>query len=536
MQGITSLPYEVVEKPMIPITGIGSMPKQAKMLAEFGRNGDTYIVHAAEGETVIPMEVLNENPRLKNMLWQQMAEMGIEPERYIVGNELNSINPVTGQPEFFLKKVFKGLGKVVKATLPLVGAAVGFMIAGPYGTTLGIKASTAAGIGAFLGAAGTAKLMGQSWKGAALTGALSAFGMNSLANSQAAAAGGYMGAGSGQFLPKSLASGVANVARDTGSAWKGIGSLFKAAGAPITPVEVKDLAPLDITAAPLDAPASTAGVASTQSFAPGATEGPQSLLPQTPAASTGPPIPLRKPPPPKSLGFIGRTLDDATTAFANLGPGQRTIAKLAGAGIAADTLLSGKREEELPPITGEDLIAEDIASGTFRYAFRPGIDSTKYDKPMSNFKESDKLKNIARPPTEFAYGLPGNVYYDPITGQYRDMTTGEIVSNVRGNLPPALEVREAGGRLSGVPVYPPTGSSPSGIQSVQPQMFAVNARKAGGEIVGPGTGTSDSIPAMLSDGEFVMTAKAVKNAGKGDRRAGARKMYAMMKNLEKGAA
>ena len=35
----------------------------------------------------------------------------------------------------------------------------------------------------------------------------------------------------------------------------------------------------------------------------------------------------------------------------------------------------------------------------------------------------------------------------------------------------------------------------------------------GGESEGPGTGTSDDIPAMLSDGEFVMTAKAVRGAG-----------------------
>jgi hypothetical protein len=34
-----------------------------------------------------------------------------------------------------------------------------------------------------------------------------------------------------------------------------------------------------------------------------------------------------------------------------------------------------------------------------------------------------------------------------------------------------------------------------------------------GQIDGPGTETSDDIPAMLSDGEFVMTAKAVKGAG-----------------------
>ena len=58
----------------------------------------------------------------------------------------------------------------------------------------------------------------------------------------------------------------------------------------------------------------------------------------------------------------------------------------------------------------------------------------------------------------------------------------------------------------------------------------------GGEIVGPGTGTSDSVPALLSDGEFVMTAKAVRNAGGGDREKGAAKMYALMNKLEKGAA
>ena len=58
-------------------------------------------------------------------------------------------------------------------------------------------------------------------------------------------------------------------------------------------------------------------------------------------------------------------------------------------------------------------------------------------------------------------------------------------------------------------------------------------RADGGEIVGPGTSTSDSIPAMLSDGEFVMNAKAVQGAGGGDRKEGAKRMYAMMKRFEK---
>jgi hypothetical protein len=56
-----------------------------------------------------------------------------------------------------------------------------------------------------------------------------------------------------------------------------------------------------------------------------------------------------------------------------------------------------------------------------------------------------------------------------------------------------------------------------------------------GQIEGPGTETSDDIPAMLSDGEFVMTAKAVRGAGGGSRRDGAKKMYALMHRLEKNA-
>ncbi len=63
-----------------------------------------------------------------------------------------------------------------------------------------------------------------------------------------------------------------------------------------------------------------------------------------------------------------------------------------------------------------------------------------------------------------------------------------------------------------------------------------------GQIDGPGTEKSDDIPAMLSDGEFVMTAAAVRGLGalngadKGDkveqRRKGAKMMYDMMDKFE----
>ena len=55
----------------------------------------------------------------------------------------------------------------------------------------------------------------------------------------------------------------------------------------------------------------------------------------------------------------------------------------------------------------------------------------------------------------------------------------------------------------------------------------------GGEVKGPGTGVSDSVPARLSDGEFVLTAKAMRGAGGGDRNVGAARMYDMMSQLER---
>jgi hypothetical protein len=79
-------------------------------------------------------------------------------------------------------------------------------------------------------------------------------------------------------------------------------------------------------------------------------------------------------------------------------------------------------------------------------------------------------------------------------------------------------------------------ASGSGQQIKHPDGKVKEHPKRIGEIAGPGTGTSDDIPAMLSDGEFVMTAKAVRNAGGGSRKAGAKNMYKMMKSLENGGS
>jgi len=58
----------------------------------------------------------------------------------------------------------------------------------------------------------------------------------------------------------------------------------------------------------------------------------------------------------------------------------------------------------------------------------------------------------------------------------------------------------------------------------------------GGAVNGPGTETSDSIPAQLSNNEFVMTANAVRAAGGGDIDAGAQKLYGIMNALDPNSA
>jgi hypothetical protein len=50
------------------------------------------------------------------------------------------------------------------------------------------------------------------------------------------------------------------------------------------------------------------------------------------------------------------------------------------------------------------------------------------------------------------------------------------------------------------------------LEAIIPKIVATEFTDDG-EVEGPGTGTSDSIPALLSDGEFVFTAKSVKHIG-----------------------
>ena len=81
-----------------------------------GRFEDDHIAHVATGETVVPKGILDANPELRKMLHDQFKELQVNPEEFVVGSPAMKINPVTGQPEFFLKSLTKGLEKIAEKT------------------------------------------------------------------------------------------------------------------------------------------------------------------------------------------------------------------------------------------------------------------------------------------------------------------------------------------------------------------------------------------------------------------------------------
>ena len=94
--------------------GINSMVDVGNRMASLGRNGDDQLVHMRTGEIAVSPELLEENPRLAGALANAFQRSNVDMDRYVVGSGANSINPMTGQPEFFLKKLVRGIKNVFK--------------------------------------------------------------------------------------------------------------------------------------------------------------------------------------------------------------------------------------------------------------------------------------------------------------------------------------------------------------------------------------------------------------------------------------
>ena len=124
----------------------------------------------------------------------------------------------------------------------------------------------------------------------------------------------------------------------------------------------------------------------------------------------------------------------------------------------------------------------------------------------------------------------GNVFTNPISQAAKNFQINPLVlraNELQSLVPTADRFLTPLQRALGM-----TGYAQGGVASLGQGGYP----RRTGQINGPGTETSDSIPAMLSDGEFVMTARAVRGAGNGDRRKGAKRMYALMHQLERNAS
>lgn len=424
-------------------SGINSMTDIGNRMAEMGRNGDSELVHMKTGEIAVSPELLEENPRLASELTSAFQRSNVDMDRYTVGSAANSINPITGQREFFLKKLVGGIKKLFKAVAPVIlPMAINFFAPG-----LGTVASGALGAGI-----GTLA-QGGSFKDAFKSAVLGGF-----AGGISAAAGAGGPAGASGFKERAFGK------------LGGMDTTILRPGTFGTP-----------------APANTVTNPSVES----ATAVTDKLTA------------------PESTGFI----DTAKEFYSeNLSPSRNILSntelmnkpefqQLIDKGFTAPEALQAVAKTYQPGLISQ--YAPLAAVGTAAMGAFGGFETPEAD--LTSPYGYTSREEFERDPNKYSI-YSGINFQRPLVGQTPDINRNPFVFQDYLAQPPVQQAAMGG------------------------EMFP----RKNGYIGGPGTETSDDIPAMLSDGEFVMTAKAVRGLGNGSRKQGVRKMYDMMRAFEGG--
>jgi hypothetical protein len=486
--------------------GIASLNPMARGMAEAGRYGDTMLAH------ISPVEA---------QILRRYGGSG-------------TINPVTGMPEFFLKKMFKKLGKAVKkfanTTIGkiVIGTAL-FMVAGPAAASmLGASAggAAAAGISGFVSGAGTSLLAGGNLKDSLKAGAIGGI-----------TAGVSKGVMNRMGTP---AAAAAPVEAGTAPAQTGATSYGIRQPSPIT--------------------RSGMGIEGlTVDMGPGA----------APLSAQAAPF--------RTIGFQGDGVTPLTQAQfdrAMQAPIRPSASPVAAAQRAAPSLNAPGSGVLRPELMGSDaasLTAQNMARGVQggvqdnaqRGIFQQGLDKvlpSRIKEQGTAAAERAYIDTLARTKStalaEKAYqaAMPGMIrQYAPLaatglgimalTGGFKEeeVAPPEGFEDFMSGSPgeryleqnPDQRIRYGGvNTTSTTPQFNPYSYTPPPRAAAKGGSMDKGFPRKTGPINGPGTGTSDDIPAMLSDGEFVFTAKAVRNMGDGSRRKGAQRMYALMRKLE----
>jgi hypothetical protein len=544
--------------------GIGSIKDQAEKLAEYGRNGDIYIVHAAEGETVVPMEVLDANPKVRELLFGQMRDMGLDPQEFVVGSELNSINPSTGMPEFFFKKIFravkkavKGVVNVVKKAAPIVLpiAATAFGVPFLSGLAPGLFGAGSIGAG-FIGGAAGSLAGGNSLKDSLKSGLISGGIAGLTGGLKGAFNFGSPGPGGFEGFQRGLGETVGYYGGDIG--FNPTAQLMGRSGATFGQ-QIDRFS--DIFSGKESALGDFLGGKASEGYLPGGSADisyQQGVLPDEFAVSQRSPaeafgaergnlmsssdvtrLPVSTVPKPATatdtLGTVGRKVRQLSPfAETSVESGGKTLY-----GTPAEDLIRKAAQDKVYSAAA----AKNIPNATvFEAAMKAGEDAVKAAQPTM----LQQYGPLAAAAGLTAYGLgafdtpppPDDPDESQLPG-FGQPVGSELYAQDPGKYQVAqLYSDEAAKRLGLNYNYNPNQTQFVPVAQVaKGGIMSFPRREA--LVRGPGTERSDDIPAMLSDGEFVMTSKAVRGASPNptgnkerDRQNGARNMYAMMRNFE----
>jgi len=459
-------------------------------LAALGRNEDRFMAHVAPGEMVVP-PVISDNTRA--IIRKEMAAVGLDPNQYEVGQGM-SINPITGQAEFgFLKKIAKSVKKVVKKVAPIAA-----VIPGPWQPFAAVYQKGAAalkiakgegGLGDILtlGAGGNQSLFGDSGAfskigkigqgGGAFTDAVGGGLMDSLSK---------IGSVGGEFKPFEYAQ---NIGRAKASDLKqGFGGLLGGNVGRFNPntgmMEYLDAAGKITT---------DISKVATQGFNPLGNRFFDNMPAEVFVDAQGTTISkdaFDKLPAADQAKYSGKLVPQSSAI-------NRAVTSSPSGTATADQVAStqGPLREFL-----DDQLGFDPSGESGIYKFLPGGGSGD----GTGFGGIDpKMAGLAL--------LYGKVVKDAAKKTEGGLT--DIRQSKRPDLNPApvfagfdLGVRKQAS-FGGPIGYGRQQFNQGGMAVKELDM------RQGGESAGPGTGTSDDIPAMLSDGEFVMTAAANNGAG-----------------------
>ena len=483
------------------IVGLPQMTPIAREMAAMGRNGDTMLAH------ITPQEA---------MMLQRMGGSG-------------TINPYTGLPEFFLKGLFKGISKAIKGVAKgvkkfakstvgriVIGVALGAFLGPIAGGLLGgVGPAASFGLSAGLGTFGSSLLAGDGFK-TALRSGLTA-GALSFAGAGVFGEAGFSGAtaaGAPTTFAQGLEQGIANIKAPFQAAADFVRGGPEAAAnvpAPGVGTAAEQLA---------SAPPAEAGAFGRFVEPPVDINVQQGLRPGLPQPSTITGVDLNAPlqPPGGILDRVTQGAQDVYTGAKNvvtdyLSPTRASIQppslQDAVAQVKADYVSAGLKvpADDIVMASAKKLVTEQTPGFMAKYGPIAAVAGT-------TLAATGGLDSLFKVP------LP-----EGMTQEEYDAQRAQQQAQFRQDRPAFF------GSFTRPEYYsPPTyraakGSGPQGVEDFPRKTGAIN---------GPGTGTSDDIPAMLSDGEFVFTAKSVRNMGGGSRRKGAAKMYKLMKMLEGG--